>query len=760
MFGITRYQLGLFIGLAVLIAFPVAYSFASSPTGFEIDPEFQGYYEEAGGLPVFGYAVSGPGDENGRLVQYFERQRLELHPEYAGTPYVVLLGHLGWQDAERRGLMNHEAFQPRSSGNGEGHFFPETGHNLSGTFQDYWNDHGLDFGDQGVSFRESLALFGYPISEEFEDPESGLVTQYFERARFEHHPDNADTEYEVLLGHLGNAEVEFLRANGRGPDGNGPPGQGDSNDTDGQEEQSEPEPTATPEPEPEPTATPEPEPTATPEPEPTATPEPEPTSDEGSDNNDEVTPSMSIQQMVDNASAGDTVTVPAGIYRETVTIDKPITLVGEPGAEIRGSDVWTEWNSSGGQWVSAKSAPKFGNNHGQCAGGGDLCKQQEQVFVDGQQLERVWEIPGHGQFAVNDHRQIVLGQDPNGRMIEVSTREYWARGAANNVTVEGFTMKHAANRAQTGAVNNRGYDDWTIRNNNLSYAHGANVSVYGGTNLRLNGNDISFGGQLGVHGSEASNIVMSRNRLYENATGGYSSGWEAGAHKFAVVSNVTIDGNEIFRNNGGGLWCDIDCNDVTISNNRVYENTSGGITYEISRNARIFDNVVWENAYEHRSWGWGAGIRIQNSRDTEVFDNIVAWNGDGISVISQDRENSWSPDGRARPDWNEVVNNTVRDNNVFSVAIQSHHDFSLAWLEDWDSSLTDSSSNNKGERNSFYHHNPEDSWRVFAWGESEFAFNDLESFSATPGENNGTFISDGEKDRILNNAGVPTTPQR
>jgi hypothetical protein len=33
--------------------------------------------------------------EDGRLVQYFERARFELHPEFAGTSYEVQLGQLG-----------------------------------------------------------------------------------------------------------------------------------------------------------------------------------------------------------------------------------------------------------------------------------------------------------------------------------------------------------------------------------------------------------------------------------------------------------------------------------------------------------------------------------------------------------------------------------------------------------------------------------------------------------------------------------------
>ncbi|HYI16574.1 MAG TPA: hypothetical protein VEX37_14350, partial [Thermomicrobiales bacterium] len=50
-------------------------------------------------------------------------------------------------------------------------------------------------------------LFGFPISEEFVDPDTGLTTQYFERARFEFHADNPEP-FDVLLGRLGATIVE------------------------------------------------------------------------------------------------------------------------------------------------------------------------------------------------------------------------------------------------------------------------------------------------------------------------------------------------------------------------------------------------------------------------------------------------------------------------------------------------------------------------------------------------------------------------
>ncbi len=83
--------------------------------------------------------------------------------------------------------------------------FPETGYRVQGRFLQYWEGHGLDLGDPGISFRESLALFGYPISEEFSQTlEDGkpYTVQYFERARLEYHPENW-LPYDVLLGHFG-----------------------------------------------------------------------------------------------------------------------------------------------------------------------------------------------------------------------------------------------------------------------------------------------------------------------------------------------------------------------------------------------------------------------------------------------------------------------------------------------------------------------------------------------------------------------------
>jgi spore germination protein len=74
-------------------------------------------------------------------------------------------------------------------------YFPQTGHSLGGGFLTYWRAHG------------GLPIFGYPISEEVHEVSptdaNPYTVQYFERARFEWHPEYRGTPAEFQLGLLG-----------------------------------------------------------------------------------------------------------------------------------------------------------------------------------------------------------------------------------------------------------------------------------------------------------------------------------------------------------------------------------------------------------------------------------------------------------------------------------------------------------------------------------------------------------------------------
>ena len=123
----------------------------------------------------------------------------------------MLLGRLGVEVLQRQG-RDWNTF-PRADP-ATAHYFGETGHAIGhAPFWQYFSSHGLEFDARGgKSLAELIALFGYPVSEPAHETNSSgdnVLTQWFERARFEDHGDKG-----VLLGLLGNEVTGERRGEG------------------------------------------------------------------------------------------------------------------------------------------------------------------------------------------------------------------------------------------------------------------------------------------------------------------------------------------------------------------------------------------------------------------------------------------------------------------------------------------------------------------------------------------------------------------
>jgi len=208
--------IGLALGMAVLLSMTGASGVQAQQnercfpeTGACISGRIREFWEQNGGLAVFGLPLAAQQqttlESQPFQVQSFERARLELHPENA-KPYDVLLGRLGVERLEQQG-RDWFTF-PKTEAQADCRFFPETGHNVCGAILAAWRASGLEFdGKKGKTEAESLALFGLPLSDAQTETIEGkdYSVQWFERARFELHPEN-QPPYNVLLGRLG-AEV-------------------------------------------------------------------------------------------------------------------------------------------------------------------------------------------------------------------------------------------------------------------------------------------------------------------------------------------------------------------------------------------------------------------------------------------------------------------------------------------------------------------------------------------------------------------------
>ncbi len=209
MYHPTHIKMGPLLLLALLLLSSSLMSAAGFPaqaadsryfaeTGHTVQAQFLAYWQAHGGLAQQGYPLSeevtavSPTDGKPYTMQYFERAVFERHPENA-PPAAVQLSLLGvFAYAQRYGPAG-AANQHVASDNAR--FFPQTGHSLGGLFRAYWEGHG------------DLAQQGYPISDEFSETSAldgkPYTVQYFQRAVFERHPEQAGTPYEVLLSQLG-----------------------------------------------------------------------------------------------------------------------------------------------------------------------------------------------------------------------------------------------------------------------------------------------------------------------------------------------------------------------------------------------------------------------------------------------------------------------------------------------------------------------------------------------------------------------------
>lgn len=178
-------------------------------TGFCISGPIRTFWEAHGGLSVFGFPIAPQQEmlvEGQTLVgQWFERVRMELHPEYA-PPYDVLLSRLGVEALAQRGrAIVPDAGEQQDTESCR--LFAATGHTVCGDMLQAWQTAGIELdGLAGWSDDEHLALFGLPVSsaqvEVLSTGESGLV-QWFERARFEQPLAADNTPGPVQFGLLG-----------------------------------------------------------------------------------------------------------------------------------------------------------------------------------------------------------------------------------------------------------------------------------------------------------------------------------------------------------------------------------------------------------------------------------------------------------------------------------------------------------------------------------------------------------------------------
>jgi hypothetical protein len=338
------------------------------------------------------------------------------------------------------------------------------------------------------------------------------------------------------------------------------------------------------------------------------------------------------------------------------------SFTAQPGAVLSGAVVVSEFTRSGSVWVAP--GPAGSPPIGECRPDRPACALPEELFLDGRPLTRVVDRSGVGPGtwtlepattsgadassttqppttapgpapAVGPPSYIVMGDAPDGRLVELSVVPSAIDGSASDVTVSGVYFEHYANPAGRGVVHMEpGASNWRVEDCTVRDSHGEGVVVRDHSTIDdcwLEGN-----GQQGLGGQGAA-ITVQDSVIVRNNRAGFSPGWSAGGAKFALTSGLRVQRNVVLANDGPGLWTDIDCVDTIYADNLVENNSQAGIQHEISGPATITGNRVTGNGSGSSGWLWGAGIQVVNSDGVTVRGNQLQANRQGIVGVDQDR---------------------------------------------------------------------------------------------------------------------------
>ncbi|GAB5535125.1 MAG: hypothetical protein Rubg2KO_13740 [Rubricoccaceae bacterium] len=223
--------------------------------------------------------------------------------------------------------------------------------------------------------------------------------------------------------------------------------------------------------------------------------------------------------------------------------------------------------------------------------------------------------------------------------------------------IVGLTLRHAANRAQWGALcmgsaGGLAEDvqvEWTI-------GMGVDGSGTGHVFRRVRS---SYNGQAGW-GASCTSCLFEDASAVGNNWRGHDLFWEAGGGKWNNTNNTVIRRFYAAGNNGPGIWLDGQNQTNTIEDCLVIGNEGAGIMLELETTGTLVQNNVVRGT-RWRNWT-GTGILSQAaSRNVLVHNTVVENEGTGIWI-------RLDPLRRAPDGGNEIVNNWVVGNVALPTA--------------------------------------------------------------------------------------------
>ncbi len=300
-----------------------------------------------------------------------------------------------------------------------------------------------------------------------------------------------------------------------------------------------------------------------------------------------------LQERIDAAAPNDTITIEAGVHAGPLTIDKPLQLIGQPGAEIRGPGVGNVITINADD-VTVRGLRVTGS-------GLRLSDDNAAIFVTGNRAtieNNVIEDSLHGVYLKKVRDGRVIGNRIRGKTTLPTSSKPIAAKPHRRI---GELCETALDQNERG----NGIHQWSCEGNFLS---GNEISdtrdgiYFSFTNHSRTENNHVHHVRYGLHYMYSDNNVFENNVFAQNAAGA--------AVMFS--RDLVIRGNQFIDNRGS----------------RAY-----GILFQSDERVRVENNVIRNNA---------VGLSFQQAIGFVVRANDVSGNYIGLRFYGNSDDNSFS----------------------------------------------------------------------------------------------------------------------
>ena len=380
-------------------------------------------------------------------------------------------------------------------------------------------------------------------------------------------------------------------------------------------------------------------------------------------------PLQTIGAAVKKASAGYTIVVKSGIYREPhfFVNEKPnLTIQAAPHAEVwlKGSDVVEggRWQKEGNVW---KVTGDFHNMCHVCTVNADpsvegMAAFPEQVFINDQPLRQVaskeevtegtfyvedatpttMKVPGNNKAGLNigaqDDITYYLGSDPTAGTTEISERPRAFTSVSPNFTWKGINVAHYSQ-----------VQEWNFDSPKYPGLNGTSAVSINQANSLVQDSIFAQNSSIGLNLDKSENTRIVGNTFVDNGANGGGANY---SHGSSFESNIFINNNAAGFETRGSVckaYCTVSDVKVTHTENFTFRNN----VVDYSRLGRESSNP--DNARDHHATGFWCdegcikttiagnfftnvpqAISYEVSGSGVIASNIIEGGGTGIGVSS------------------------------------------------------------------------------------------------------------------------------